>query len=240
MKETSKVLVIKHISGSSLGLLEQFLIQKGVLIQYLDITLGEPLPDSVTDYSHLIILGGPISAYEEEKYPFLRDEFALVETAIEQKLPTIGICLGAQILARVLGGKVYRGENGREVGWCEVQFNSAAKQDWLFENFPDRLNVFESHQDTFEIPPGCLRLASSDQYLNQSFRYQDTAWALQFHLEFNQQVLRDCASVIKQELIDSKVQETTIERLIEEADYQAPLVEPFADRFMEKFLQLSS
>ena len=240
MEEDSKVLVIRHVSGSSLGLLEKFLKQKGVFIKYVDIALGETLADSVTDYSHLIILGGPISAYEEEKYPFLRYEFALLETALEQKLPTVGICLGAQILARVLGGKVYRGENGREVGWCEVQFNLAGSQDWLFQNFPDRLKVFESHQDTFEIPSGCIHLALSDKYINQSFRYQNTAWALQFHLEFNQQVLRDCASVIKQELLDSKIKETTIERLIEEAGYQVPLVEPFADRFMEKFLQLSS
>ncbi|MGF1481226.1 MAG: type 1 glutamine amidotransferase [Cyanophyceae cyanobacterium] len=164
MQEDSRVLVIRHIEGSGLGLLEKFLKHKGVPIRYFNIASGDALTDAVTDYSHLILLGGPISAYEEDKHPFLLHEFALVETALAQQIPTVGICLGSQVLARVLGAKVYRGEQGREAGWCEVQFNAAARRDWLFQDFPERLQVFESHQDTFDIPPGCVHLASSDQY----------------------------------------------------------------------------
>lgn len=238
--KSSQVLVIRHIAGSGLGLLEKFLKQKGVAIRYFDIASGDALAEPVTDYSHLVILGGPISAYEEDKYPFLLHEFALVEKAIAQKIPTVGICLGSQVLARVLGGKVYRGENGREAGWCEVQFKAAAGQDWLFQHFPERLKVFESHQDTFDLPPQCVHLAFSEKYPHQSFRYQNYVWALQFHLELNQQVLQACASVIAKELVESKIQHTTVEQLIEEAGYYAPLVEPYADRLMEQFLQLSS
>jgi GMP synthase-like glutamine amidotransferase len=112
---SAKTLVIRHEACSSLGLLGP-VAQQQQSIDYLNPFEGEVLTAPITDYSHLIMLGGAISAYEADRYPFLRYEFELIETAIENGIPTIGICLGAQILATVLGARVYRGGSGREAG----------------------------------------------------------------------------------------------------------------------------
>lgn len=235
--DSFQVLVIRHETCSSLGLLGRVLKQQNIAIRYLDTPAGEIL-DSLQGYSHLVILGGAMSAYEEEQYSFLREEFKLVEKAVDQQLPVLGVCLGSQILAKVLGAKVYRGQAGREAGWCAVELTEAATTDPLFKDLPPQFNVFESHQDTFDIPAGAVHLALSDLYTNQAFRYQDHVWALQFHPEIDDQVLTDCAAVITQELIDSKIEDTTIEQLITEAKAYAPLVAPLADTIMQNFLQI--
>jgi GMP synthase (glutamine-hydrolysing) len=235
---SAKTLVIRHEACSSLGLLGP-VAQQQQSIDYLNPFEGEVLTAPITDYSHLIMLGGAISAYEADRYPFLRYEFELIETAIENGIPTIGICLGAQILATVLGARVYRGGSGREAGWCTVKLLEAAGSDRLFQQFPAEFCVFQSHQDTFDIPTGAVRLAESAQYPNQAFRYGDRVWALQFHLEFDEKVLADCASVIAQELHDSGIQTTTLAQLIEEATRCSPAVSPLADRAMQQFFQLT-
>ena len=233
----SKLLVIRHETGSSLGMLR---VPDFNAVQYLNMAQGETLAEPIANFSHLVVLGGAISAYEADRYPFLHDEFRLIEQAIAQEIPIVGICLGSQILAQVLGARVYRGEAGREVGWCEVQMSEAAKADALLRSFPTSFRVFQSHQDTFDLPQGSVHLASSDRYPNQAFRYGDRIWALQFHLEFDELVLADCGAVIQQELIDSKIQDTSLPQLLEEAKRHAAPVAPIASRFMQDFLQVRS
>lgn len=240
MTHQPTVLVLRHETCSSLGLLGRLLEQQGISIQYLNTAQGEVLAKPLSDYSHIVILGGAISAYEEEQYPFLKYEFKLVEKAIAQQIPTLGICLGSQILAHVLGGTVYRGESGREAGWCVLERAEAALTDPIFKDFPQQFQVFESHQDTFTIPPDCVHLVFSNTYPNQAFRYRDYVWAIQFHPEIDDNVLTDCADVIRQELIDSKIEDTTIEQLIAEAGYYAPFTAPLADTIMRNFLQVKS
>lgn len=231
------VLVIRHEACSGLGLLQTALHRHSIPFHYLDTPTGEQLSGAITDYSHLVILGGPISAYEDDKYPFLRYEFQLVESAIENQIPTLGICLGSQILAKVLGAKVYRGEAGREAGWCKLELTEAGLSDSLFQDLPSQFRVFESHQDTFEIPSSCVHLAKSAKYPHQAFRYQEYVWAIQFHLEIDHKVLANCAAVIEQELEESQIYDTTLEQLLEEAKYHAPTVAPLADAFMQRFLE---
>mgnify|MGYP002777205389 CR=1 FL=1 len=238
---TSKILVLRHEQGSSLGMLEnQTIKQQQIPLKYLEPFRGETLDEAVTNYSHIVVLGGAVSAYQEADYPFLREEFKLLETAIAAGIPVLGICLGSQILAKILGAPVYRGAAGREIGWCEVQLTPAARRDRLFHTLPDRFRVFQSHQDTFDIPAGCVRLAESSKYPNQGFCYQDNVWAMQFHLEIDHQVLSDCASVIRQEILDSQVTETTIEELLAAATIHAAAVVPLADQLMQQFLQVPS
>ncbi|MBW4661489.1 MAG: type 1 glutamine amidotransferase [Drouetiella hepatica Uher 2000/2452] len=232
------LLVIRHEECSSLGLLKTAVKDRSIPIRYLDTPKGEVLSEAIANYSHIVVLGGVISAYEDETYPFLQYEFELLESAIAQKIPILGICLGSQILAKVLGAKVYRGESGREAGWCEIQLLETAKTDPLFKDFPPQFRVFQSHQDTFDIPPNCDRLAQSSKYPNQAFRYQDHVWAIQFHLEIDENVLSDCSTVIAQELVDSQIQDTTIEQMLREAEQYSPAVKPLADSLMEHFLAI--
>ncbi|WAL58995.1 type 1 glutamine amidotransferase [Thermocoleostomius sinensis] len=232
-----KILVIRHEACTSLGLLGQAL-SPDHRVHYLNFFQGEQLTDVITDYSHLVVLGGAISAYEADRHSFLHDEFHLIETAMAAEIPTLGICLGAQILAKVLGANVYRGAAGREAGWCEVELLEAASRDRLLRSFPKRFRVFQSHQDTFEIPTGAVRLAQSAQYPNQAFCYGDRIWALQFHLEFDEHVLTDCAAVITQELYDSGIHTTTVSDLLAAAKRHSPAVAPLAHQFMQQFFQL--
>lgn len=220
-------------------MLHPALPQAGADCTYLDVAEGNRLTRPITDYSHLVILGGPVSAYDEEQYPFLRYEFDLVEQAIAHRLPTVGICLGAQIVARVLGARVYRGSAGREAGWCSIRLTQAATRDRLFQALPTQFNVFESHQDTFDLPKGCIHLAHSSQYPNQAFCYQDHVWALQFHLEIDEHVLSDCAAVIEQELIESQINDTSVDQLLAEARRHSPHVAPLAASLMQQFLHLA-
>jgi GMP synthase (glutamine-hydrolysing) len=233
--EVAKILVIRHEPCTTLGLLNP--IAEHSLIRYLDISQGERLTEPINDYSHVVILGGSISAYEDDRHPFLRDEFKLIEAAIDHALPMVGICLGSQVLARVLGAKVYRGEAGREAGWCEVELTDAATADPLLKDFPAQFRVFQSHQDTFDLPAESVHLARSANYPHQAFCYREHAWGLQFHLEFDQTVLSNCSAVIEQELRESKIQETTVEQLLAEAQRYSPAVAPIANRFMDYFLQ---
>lgn len=239
MVEQSRVLVIRHEVCSELGALKSFLQEKNIPFHYLDTVSDETLSEPIDHYSHLIILGGAMSAFEDEEYPFLRYEFGLIEQAIANKIPTLGICLGSQILAKILGAKVYRGERGREAGWCEVNLTQIAHQDTLFQVFPKQFKVFQSHQDTFDIPQACVHLAFSDRYPNQAFRYQEHVWAMQFHLEMNEAALQSCGPVIEKELEDSQIKDTTLEQMLDEARRYAPAIKPFADRFMEQFIGLT-
>jgi len=232
------VLVIRHEECSSLGLLKTAVKDRAMPLRYLDTSKGEVLSEAIADYSHIVVLGGTVSAYEDKAYPFLQYEFKLLETAIAQKIPVLGICLGSQVLAKILGANVYRGKSGREAGWCEIQLLDAAKTDPLLKDFPPQFRVFQSHQDTFDIPPDCDRLACSSKYPNQAFRYQNHVWAIQFHLEIDENALSDCSTLIAQELVDSQIQDTTIEQMLQEAEHYSPSVKPLANSFMTNFLAI--
>jgi GMP synthase (glutamine-hydrolysing) len=240
MSNNPNVLVIRHEQCSSLGLLKVAFEQAKIPFVYLDTPEGETLVDSLTHYSHIIVLGGAVSAYEADQYPYLHYEFELLKQAIQQGIPVLGICLGSQILAHVLGGRVYRGEFGREAGWCELELTSEASDDPVLGDLPAQFKVFQSHQDTFDIPPGCVHLVKSSKYSNQAFRYRDQVWAIQFHPEIDEHVLSNCSAVIEQELIDSKIRDTTLEKLLEEARIHSPTVAPLAAQIMRNFLQISS
>ncbi|WP_088892135.1 type 1 glutamine amidotransferase [Leptolyngbya ohadii] len=231
------LLVIRHEPCTSLGLLEAAAQRNCRSIRYWEIAAGESLPAQEIDrFSHLVILGGRMGAYEDAQYPFLHAEFRFVEAAIERGIPTLGICLGSQVLARVLGGKAYPGNAGRETGWCEVELTEAAKDDRLLGEFPSRFNVFQFHQDTFELPPGTVHLAKSATYPHQAFRYQNHVWALQFHLEFDERLLNQCANLLNGELQRSSG--LSLKQLFAQAQQYDRSVGLLADRLMQRFLSL--
>ncbi len=147
----------------------------------------DPFP-KMEDFDLLIVLGGAMGAYEEAKHPWLVSEKAFLKQVISSQKKILGICLGAQILAEVNGGKVYPGEF-LELGWYEVEFTEAAKQEPLFAGFPPRFTAFHWHGDTFEMPTGAIRLAESQVYLNQGFKIGTNQLALQFHPEVNEDLL---------------------------------------------------
>jgi GMP synthase (glutamine-hydrolysing) len=180
--------VLRHTPVEGLGLLANALRDFGVHHRYLDVARGDALPKDVRAVGGVIVLGGPMGAYETESHPFLKTESALVEKAMAAGRPVLGVCLGAQLIAQVLGARVYPGER-REVGWAPVQLTDDGRDDPLFAGLDDSLTVFHFHGDTYELPPDAANLARSSMYEQQAFRWGDTVYGFQFHLEFTESII---------------------------------------------------
>lgn len=132
----------------------------------------------------LIVMGGPMGVYDESQYPWMKKEKELIAKAIDKNKKVLGICLGAQLIADVLGAKVYKNKE-KEIGWLPLELTEEAKNNALFSDFQSKSTVFQWHGDTFDIPSGAKRIASSEACENQGFIYGDNVAAFQFHLEMN-------------------------------------------------------
>ncbi len=187
-KEALYVYVLKHVENEGPGTLGTFLEAKGVTIATIDLFRGEPLPPDVRDACAIISMGGPMNVYEEERYPFLRDEDRFLKAAVAAGVPVLGICLGAQLLAKAHGGRV-TASAAPETGFFQVGLTRDGLKDPLFSGVDDYLHVFQWHKDTFAVPPGGARLAEGDACLNQAFRLGKNAYGLQFHVEVTLQMI---------------------------------------------------
>lgn len=184
-----KVLVILHDPSEGPGTLEDYLAFKRVAVHKVRLYAYESLPQSVESYDAVVSMGGPMNVNEDEQYPFLRDETGFLKQAIDLGLPVLGICLGAQMIARSCGASVYKAPN-QEIGWNQVLLTDAGKDDMFFHNLPEELTVFQWHNDTFDLPEGGQLLATSAGCLHQAFRYHN-AYGLQFHVEVTPQIFSD-------------------------------------------------
>src|SRR5262245_39602592 len=191
--EGTSWLVLRHTPGEGLGLLANVLRELGVHHRYLDLARGDPAPRDLRGVGGLVVLGGPMAAYEADRHPFLATEAQLVERAITAGRPVLGVCLGAQLIAQVLGARVYAGEK-REVGWAPVKLTDDGKDDPLFAGGPDSLTVFHMHGDTYELPADAHNLARSPIYEQQGFRWGDLVYGFQFHLEFTDAMISRLAT----------------------------------------------
>lgn len=195
----SHFLVLQHVDCEDLGTLGEALREKGISCKYLRLHAGEPVPKSLDNVDGLVILGGPMNVYEEDKYPWLKDEDLLIKLAIAQDLPTIGICLGAQLIAKAAKGLVTKGQK-KEIGWYDLYLTEEAKDDPLFCDFPSDFKVFQWHGDTFNIPLGAVKLAGSQLFANQAFRLKRNIYALQFHLEVTKDIILNWAKEYEEEV----------------------------------------
>lgn len=180
-----EVLIVKNVTVEGPGTIVDHLRASSSPFVVIDLEQGHILPD-IHSCSHLVILGGPMAVYEMDRIPYLRDEVRLIEKAVRAGIPVLGICLGSQLLAHVLGARVYPGGT-QEVGWDEVTLTEQGMEDRCMQHLAvkdqRRAQVFQWHGDTFDLPHGAVRLASSDRYPDQAFRYGDSVYALQFHIE---------------------------------------------------------
>ena len=156
------------------------------------------------DFDWLIILGGPMNIYEEENYPWLITEKLFIEHAILNGKKVLGICLGAQLIADSLGSKVYSNHT-KEIGWFPVVLTKEAKESHLFGCFPEKFSPFHWHGDTFDLPPGAVRMAENETCLNQAFIYDmGRVCGLQFHLEYSIVSIEDMMKYCGEELVHGK------------------------------------
>ena len=185
-------LVLQHIACEPPGLYEDILRERESTITRVELDAGEPLP-GWRDFDAIVAMGGPMSVNDEEALPWLRAEKRLIAEAVREGKPFWGVCLGVQLLASSLGGRVYPGSRP-EVGVLPISLTEDALLDPVFRGLPRDFLGLQWHGDTFDLPAGAVRLAGSVDYPNQAFRLRN-AYGLQFHLEVSSEMVRDWAAV---------------------------------------------
>jgi GMP synthase (glutamine-hydrolysing) len=181
----AKIWVIQHHSVENLGNIAEALEGAALAWQYVRIFDGPPVPTDMKGAGGLILMGGPQSVYDEADFPTLKDELRLIESALKDNRPVLGICLGSQLLASALGAKVYKGAR-REIGWHPVRLSADAKKDRLLAGAPEQFTAFHWHGDIFDLPRDAVGLASSDISPIQAFRYGDKVYGFLCHLEVSE------------------------------------------------------
>ena len=221
---------IRHVPFEDLGTFEPALRQAGYDVHYVEAGLDDLGAAGLDQADLLIVLGGPIGAYEDPSYPFLVDELALLERRLGADRPTLGICLGAQLIARALGGRVYP-TGVKEIGWGPLTLSSAGQAGAL--RHLDGFDVLHWHGDTFDLPDGCELLASTAVCRNQAFARGSNLLALQFHPEVDERGIERWLIGHACELAGAGIDPAALRARTREA---APALRPAGDALIAEWL----
>lgn len=230
-----RTLVLQHIACEPPGAFEDVLIERGAAIHRVELDEGDPLPDW-RDFDAIIAMGGPMSVNDEATLPWLGDEKRLIADAVRAGMPYWGACLGVQLLAAALGAPVYAGA-APEVGLLPVTLTADALADPVFAALPRTQVTLQWHGDTFDLPEGAVRLATSPLYPNQAFRWGSHAYGVQFHLEVSPQMAREWAAVPEYSAaLERVLGPDALSRLIAELDAQGVAMRAQARALFERWI----
>lgn len=231
------VLVLRQVAHEGLGTIAAALERKQAPYSIVNMFAEPPRSFEPRQWSGLIVMGGPMNVDETARHPFLADEVHWLRQAVEAELPVLGVCLGSQLLAKAMGGRVFA-NRVKEIGWYEVDFLSKASNDWLFADVASPTTVFHWHGDTFDLPSGAVRLARGSQCENQAFRFGRSAYGLQFHLEMTGEMIDDwlceannCGELAALDYIDPEV-------IRRETPQWLPAMQQMANRVFQRFAEL--
>ena len=203
------VWVLQHNPIETLGTIEDAIQSRGLSSRYIRPFAGEPVPQTMGSTPALVVMGGPMSVYDQERYPFLRDEMRLIEDSLRLDRPVLGICLGSQLIAATLGSSVTRGRK-KEIGWHPVHLTPEASRDRLFQSVAPSFLPFHWHGDIFDLPSDAVSLASSELTEHQAFRYGERVYGLLFHLEVTREVITGMVESFADELKEEDLSSETI------------------------------
>jgi len=178
-----RCLIVQHVAPEGPYRIARALERAGVDGDVRRVFDGDELPPDLEDHDGMVVMGGPMSAYSDDDFPSRRTELGLLGHALGSGRPTLGVCLGAQLLALAAGARVFAGGVEPEIGWGAVSLTPACDDDPLLAGVPTGVSVLHWHGDTFDIPAGAVHLARTDRFEAQAFRVGERAWGLQFHLE---------------------------------------------------------
>lgn len=185
-----KILIIQHTREEHAGVFTSFFSEMGWPTEIRCAENRDPMPAALQGYQGMMILGGPMGAYEEEKYPYLRQVQQLIREAAALRLPSLGICLGGQLMARALGAQIAPSPV-KEIGWYRLRLTKRGSGSDLFRGFPAEFSGFQWHQDSFELPAGAHLLVKGEGCFNQGFVYNGHLWGLQYHPEMTPDMVQE-------------------------------------------------
>ncbi|MGH3727119.1 MAG: type 1 glutamine amidotransferase [Micromonosporaceae bacterium] len=230
-----RALVIENSASDPVGRLGDWLTGEGLGLAPVRPYAGDPLPESLDGYAALVVLGGGQSVNDPtgDRTDWFPAEQALLRRAVSERLPTLAICLGAQMLAHAYGGRVDVAAAGPEIGRGLVARRDVADSDPLFAGVPFTPDVIQWHFDeVVELPAGATLLASSPRYAHQAFRIGPRAWATQFHIEPDADMIRNWAAKDAAKLIElGHDPDTMVRTTVAGLDDVAEVWQPFAARF---------
>jgi len=227
--------VFQNEECEHLGVFSKILNENNISYQYIKLYEEEEIPN-LNDYSAIIILGGPMNVYEERKYPFLKKENSSIKEALKINKPMLGICLGAQIIARAAGAKVYPAKR-KEIGWFTIDLTIEGKKNEVFKSLERQLTVFQWHGDTFDMPTGSNKLVTSNLIPNQAFSIGKTTYALQFHLEVTKQMISEWVNRYADELASLK-EEVDTDKMMKYSEHYIQPLNKHASLLFSNFLRL--
>lgn len=208
----SSVLILQHAEPETPGEIAAVLESEGIEWTIFRPYAGEPVPVDPGRADGLVLMGGPMGVHDTRRFPFLRDELALLKGAVEWGVPILGVCLGSQLLAAALGARVGPGPV-REIGWHEVSLTRAAMEDDpLWKNQPRSFHAFHWHGEIFDLPAGAVSLAASDVTPHQAFRYGATAYGFLFHMEVNLDLVDAMCRAFPEELAEAGLSRYEVEK----------------------------
>jgi len=229
------VLMLRHVRHEPAGMVETILRGAGLTCQYVDLFEQVPRDLPLVHSAGLVVLGGPMNVDEVAQYPFIEREVGWIQAAMDQHLPLLGVCLGAQLMAKALGARVYPNHQ-KEYGWCPIELTRWAAEDPLFWEIGMQ-TVFQWHGDTFDLPHGAVLLARSPACENQAFRVGSRAWGLQFHIEMTAEMVETWLDEGERsgELRQANVNAETIRR---QTPQELPGLQAVAQRALGRFARL--
>lgn len=219
---------LQHVPFEGLGSIESWLQNAGYEISSTQFFSSEVLPD-VEDIDFLVVMGGPMSATDETEYPWLINEKKVIRRAIEAGKPVLGICLGAQLMANAMGGKVFKNPV-KEIGWFPVE--AVESENTSAFQFPQEIAVFHWHGETFSLPKGAVQIAESKGCKNQAFQIGSNAIGMQFHLETTPLSARAMVENCRNELVEDEYIQSEAE-ILSAPQERYSLINSLMDRVLE-------
>ena len=233
-KAGAAVTILQHVHCETPGIISDCLQSADIDTRWIRTFEGDPIPFSMEAQAGLIVMGGPMSVSDHEQFPFLLEEQRLIEAALKDDKPVLGVCLGSQLLAATLGAEVKSGAQ-KEIGWHAITLAQGAASDALWKDLPQQFTAYHWHGDVFELPHEAVSLAYSELTACQGFRYGTNAYGILFHIEMTEKIIQNMLEEFSDELEEEKIVARSI---IEKIGDFLPNLQTVGSRVFQRWVKL--